>query len=89
MELDPLLILQKYQETFFRDPKKMFMHYGKHLYDEGKVFKHIPPVDGSGEGFDEFGRIYRCFIIWYSSIWCWLIGGHPGTSVASSGAGKP
>ena len=40
----------------------MFMHYGKHLYDEGKVFKHIPPVDGSAEGFDEYGRIYRCFI---------------------------
>ena len=43
----------------FRDPKKMFMHYGKHLYDEGKVFAHIPPVDGSADGFDEFGRIYR------------------------------
>ena len=37
----------------------MFMHYGKHLYDEGKVFAHIPPVDGSADGFDEFGRIYR------------------------------
>ena len=43
----------------FRDPKKMFMHYGKHLYDEGRLFKHIPPVDGSAEGFDEYGRVYR------------------------------
>ena len=43
----------------FRDPKKMFMHYGKHLYDEGRLFKHIPPVGGSAEGFDEYGRVYR------------------------------
>ena len=46
-------------QVFLRDPKKMFMHYGKHLYDEGRVFKHIPPVDGSAEGFDEYGRVYR------------------------------
>ena len=23
------------------------------------MFKHIPPVDGSAEGFDEYGRVYR------------------------------
>jgi len=46
----------------FRDLKKLIGHYGKHLYDEGKIFKYVPlgpdNVD-RGEGIDEFGKNYR------------------------------
>ena len=43
--------------------KKLVGHYGKHVYDEGRVFKHVPlgpdNVD-RGQGVDEYGRTYRC-----------------------------
>ena len=46
----------------FRELKKLVGHYGKHLYDEGKVFKYVPlgpdNVD-KGQGIDEFGKTFR------------------------------
>ena len=46
----------------FRELKKLVGHYGKHLYDEGKVFKYVPlgadNVD-KGEGIDQFGKTFR------------------------------
>jgi len=45
-----------------KELKKLVGHYGKHVYDEGRVFKHVPVgpdnVD-NGQGVDEYGRTYR------------------------------
>jgi len=45
-----------------KELKKLVGHYGKHVYDEGRVFKHVPlgpdNVD-RGQGVDEYGRTYR------------------------------
>jgi len=45
-----------------KDLKKLIGHYGKHVYDEGRVFKHVPTGPDNvdrGQGIDEYGRTYR------------------------------
>jgi len=55
----------------FRDLKKLVGHYGKHLYDEGKVFKYVPlgpDNQDRGNGVDEFGMTYR-YKCGFKSCW--------------------
>jgi len=45
-----------------KELKKLVGHYGKHVYDEGRVFKHVPVGPDNvdrGQGVDEYGRTYR------------------------------
>jgi len=47
----------------FRDIKRLREHYSKHLYNEGKIFKHVPGepgnVDDDGKVVDEFGSKFK------------------------------
>jgi len=46
----------------FRELKKLVGHYGRHLYDEGRLFAHVPLGEGNadrGQGVDEFGKTFR------------------------------
>jgi len=55
----------------FKEMKKLVGHYGKHLYDEGKMFKYIPLGPDNidrGQGFDEFGKTYR-YKCGFKSCW--------------------
>jgi len=55
----------------FKELKKLVGHYGKHLYDEGKVFKYVPlgpDNQDRGHGIDEFGQTYR-YKCGFKSCW--------------------
>ena len=73
-----------------KELKKLVGHYGKHVYDEGRVFKHVPVgpdnVD-QGQGVDEYGRTYRCGASLNLAL-CLLISRTPGTSAITRLAGK-
>jgi len=47
----------------FREIKRLREHYSKHLYSEGKIFKHFPAqpdnVDTEGKVIDEYGTTYK------------------------------
>jgi len=47
----------------FREIKRLREHYSKHLYNEGKIFKHVPGEDGNvdadGKVLDEFGSKFK------------------------------
>jgi hypothetical protein len=45
----------------FLELRRLLTHYGKHLYDEGKVFPHVPLGDNVdlGKGIDQFGATYK------------------------------
>jgi len=47
----------------FREIKRLREHYSRHLYSEGKIFKHAPAepenVDADGKVIDEFGSKYK------------------------------
>jgi len=47
----------------FREIKRLREHYSKHLYNEGKIFKHVPGeagnVDVDGKVVDEFGAKFK------------------------------